>query len=408
MTARPSPRTRGDHAISGVHGGFQQGKRLAGIDAARGIALLGMMATHILPLFQDAPGWPPTLVGLVFSGRSAALFAVLAGIGLALYTGKETPHEGAVLRADRRALAARAVVIAAVGLSLGAVDVNVAVILVHYAVLFLCMLPFLRLRVAALIPWAAGWLLLSPILAYLVRPWLLAPLPALELEHNPVWTDLASPARLLGDVFFTGYYPVVQWMSYLLVGLALGRLALSSLRVQLSLLAGGATLAVLAKWLGQVFLFDLGGMNALLLTEEGRRWPLRSVLQVNLAGVEQEDSWWWLLGSAPHSGTTLDLVHTGALAAAVVGLCLLIARIRPQLLLPLSGAGAMTLTLYTAHVAFLGLTSQGLPVGVSEESLYFVHAAVALLVGSGFALLRWRGPLELAAHAAATVARGRA
>jgi uncharacterized membrane protein len=62
--------------------------RLHGIDAARGLALLGMMATHLLPTFESNANLTPTWIGLIFSGRAAALFAVLAGVGLALSTGK--------------------------------------------------------------------------------------------------------------------------------------------------------------------------------------------------------------------------------------------------------------------------------------------------------------------------------
>jgi hypothetical protein len=51
------------------------------MDAARGLALVGMFATHILPL-SDARG--ETLTGLLADGRSSALFAVLAGVGVAL------------------------------------------------------------------------------------------------------------------------------------------------------------------------------------------------------------------------------------------------------------------------------------------------------------------------------------
>src|SRR5918995_6419701 len=82
--------------------------RLAGIDAARGLALLGMMATHLLLTFERTAALTPTWVGLTFSGRAAALFAVLAGIGLALSTGKERPLAGDQLWAARRGIALRA------------------------------------------------------------------------------------------------------------------------------------------------------------------------------------------------------------------------------------------------------------------------------------------------------------
>ena len=134
---------------------------------------------------SPTPQLTPTWVGLVFSGRASALFAVLAGIGLALSTGKQQPLQGPQLWAARRGIALRALVIGAVGLSLGGLEVNIAIILVHYAVLFLCVLPFLGLDVKRLLVLAAGWVLVSPAVAFLLRPWLLAAEPPLQLGHNP-------------------------------------------------------------------------------------------------------------------------------------------------------------------------------------------------------------------------------
>jgi uncharacterized membrane protein len=384
--------------------------RLAGIDAARGLALLGMMATHVLPTFLPDQQLTPTWVGLTLSGRASALFAVLAGIGLALSTGRQQPLEGSELWAARRGIAFRALVVGAVGLSLGGLEVNIAIILVHYAVLFLCVLPFIGLRVKQLLGLAAAWVLLAPVLAYLLRPWLLAATPPLKLGHNPSWEDLSTPGPLLGDLFLTGYYPVLQWIAYLLIGLAIGRLALSKPAVQALLLAGGTVVAVLSKWLSVVLMEDWGGREALQARLVDPSYPLESLLLVNLSGVEQSGSWWWLATSSPHAGTTLDLLHTSAFAAAVVGACLLLGRlgewVELDLLLPLRGAGALTLSLYTAHVwVMAALAEQPLPAGWTAEAVYWMQAAVAVLIGTVFAALGWRGPLEWVAHAANQLGR---
>ena len=402
--------SRGTAAPSRAAKGPAKTTRLTGIDAARGVALLGMMATHLLPTFEADAQLTPTWIGLTFSGRAAALFAVLAGIGLALSTGKQRPLQGAELSGARRGIALRALVIAVVGLFLGGLEVNVAVILVHYAVLFLCVLPFIGLNIKPLCALAAGWVLGSPVLAYLLRPWLLAPVPPLKLGHNPNWDDLATPGRLLGDIFLTGYYPVLQWLSYLLIGLVIGRLALTKMAVQVLLLAGGVVVAVAAKWLGVVMMDQLGGKEALQAQLADPTYPLESLLQVNLAGVEQTGSWWWLAGSAPHSGTTLDLLHTSAVAAAVVGACLLVGRLGEwlslDLLLPLRGAGAMTLSLYTGHVCLVAaMYLQPMPAGWTEEGIYAAQALTAVLIGGSVAVLHWRGPLEWVAHAASEVGR---
>lgn len=405
MTSRNAART------SRKSGGQPASGRLHGIDAARGLALLGMMATHLLPTFESNAGLTPTWIGLTFSGRAAALFAVLAGVGLALSTGKHKPVQGPDLTAARRGIALRALVIAAVGLTLGGLEVNLAIILVHYAVLFLCVLPFLGMGLKRLCAWAGGWILASPVLAYMLRPWLLAAEPPLKLGHNPSWEDLATPSRLLADVFFTGYYPVFQWLSYLLVGLIVGRLVLGRAMVPVVLLVAGSVVAVLAKTLGVTAMESWGGRAALEEVLNSPGYPLDSVLQVNLTGIPQEGSWWWLASAAPHSATTLDLLHTSAVAVAVIGACLLLGRLAEwvdlDLLLPLRGAGAMTLSLYTVHVWVVsGFYLKPLPAGWTEDGMYFAQAATAIIVGIVFVLLKWRGPLEWLGHAANQVGRG--
>lgn len=402
--------TRGTPTASRTVRGTSSGARLVGIDAARGLALLAMMATHVLATFESDPQLTPTWIGLAFSGRAAALFAVLAGVGLALSTGKQQPLEGTELRAARRGIALRALVIGAVGLSLGGLEVNIAIILVHYAVLFLCVLPFVGLGLKRLLAFAAGWILAAPALAYLLRPWLLSADPPLRLGHNPGWEDLATPARLLGDIFLAGYYPVLQWIAYLLVGLAIGRLALSKAAVPFLLVAAGTAVAVSSKWLGTVMMEDWGGRRALEAQIGDPAYPLESLLQVNLAGVEQSGSAWWLATSAPHAGTTLDLLHTSGVAAAVIGACLLLGRlgewVELDLLLPIRGIGAMTLSLYTAHLCIMAaLHDQPLAPGWTVEGVYWAQALGMLLVGGVFAALAWRGPLEWVTHAANQVGR---
>ncbi|MFJ7748384.1 heparan-alpha-glucosaminide N-acetyltransferase domain-containing protein [Arthrobacter sp. NPDC097144] len=379
------------------------GRRLTGIDAARGIALLGMMATHIFPLYNEQTGIP-SWTGLVLSGRSSALFAVVAGIGLALLTGGSQPRSGSALAADRRGIAVRALIIALVGLTLGGLDTSIAIILFHYGILFLLALPFAGMRVPKLALWAGGWLLLSPVAAYLIRPWIYEHVSPSTLDTNISWDAFLQPATLAADVLFTGFYPVFQWLSYLLIGMLIGRLRLGELPVQTGLVAAGITAAAGAKFLSYYLLLDKGGLEAILATNSGRIWPVEQMMEVNLAGVEQTGSWWWLAVSGPHSGTPLDLLHTAGTAAAVVGVCLLLTRARPNLLLPLSAAGAMTLTLYSVHVWIMSVTD-ALPVPPEPVWLFWISAVAAAAIGIAFAKLGSRGPLELVTHGASSLAR---
>src|SRR5690606_29876798 len=85
-------------------------RRLVGVDAARGAALLGMIAVHSLSE-ADAAG-RPTVEYTVVSGRAAALFGVLAGVGVAFLTGRRQVAQSA-RRATVAGLAVRALLICA-------------------------------------------------------------------------------------------------------------------------------------------------------------------------------------------------------------------------------------------------------------------------------------------------------
>ena len=210
--------------------------RLVGVDVARALALVGMMSVHILPEFDARGG--VTLAFVVSAGRSAALFALLAGVGLSLATGGQTPR----LR-PRRAVAAavltRAGLVALIGLVLGTLSPPVAVILTNYGMLFVVALAVLALRPKVLLPLAAVWVVLTPLLSHALR----ADLPR-GPGAQPSLLLLAEPVELIRALALTGYYPVLQWTAYVMVGVAVGRLALSSARTSARLVAVGLTLAV--------------------------------------------------------------------------------------------------------------------------------------------------------------------
>src|SRR5687767_2912372 len=98
--------------------------RVVGVDVARGLALLGMMATHILPGLDGARvPWPQQLAG----GRASALFAVLAGVSLALVSGRQSPLRGRSRTAASVRITVRALVIGLLGLSLGLLPTHIAI-----------------------------------------------------------------------------------------------------------------------------------------------------------------------------------------------------------------------------------------------------------------------------------------
>ena len=353
-------------------------ERILGVDAARAIALVGMFATHILPL--QGAGNAPTLTGLVADGRSSALFAVLAGVGVSLSTGgPRRPPDARAHLAAAAGLLVRGLLVGLLGLWLVRFDAPVAVILAYYGLLFVVAAPLLRLPAWVLAAGAVVSCVLAPVLSHLLRadrpP---GPGPQAGLSA------LAEPGQLLVTLGLTGYYPVLPWTAYLLTGMAVGRVDLRRVPVAAGLLVGGTGLAVAAVAGSAWLLGPRGGAAALGAAALAKR----------NYGTTPTDTWWWLAIAAPHSGTPFDLAHTTGTALAVLGAMLLLARLaRPLVWVP-AAVGAIPLTLYTLHVLLLsGYSGENEPQQVLV-GLWAAHVAGAVLLGVLLRLLGRRGPLE--------------
>ncbi|MGL3807942.1 heparan-alpha-glucosaminide N-acetyltransferase domain-containing protein [Paeniglutamicibacter sp. R2-26] len=389
--------------------------RIPGVDLARAVALVGMMAVHILPLrvALAGEGFAPSWAATLFSGKASALFVLLAGTGLALLTGGAAGPAAARIGALRRNVLIRAGLVALLGFGLAMLDTNVAVILVHYALLFLAALPFLSMRRRTLGWWAAGWLLASPFLFYVLRPWVEGAMDPFRLGNSPGFSDLGTPLVFAADVLLTGYYPLLVWFGFLLAGLFVGRLALSRPPVALGLLVVGSTLAVGSKLASEWLLERPGALRA-----------LREATGLNANGLEVAlatgqrlggamDTAWFLAVSAPHSGAPLDVLHVTGCALAVLGaaqlLCMaltaMLGGVGEMLLWPLTGAGGATLTIYAGHLVALDVFSD-VSAPLPRIQLFIIYVVAALLLGLLLKFLGRRGPLEALVHGVSTTLSG--
>jgi hypothetical protein len=262
----------------------------------------------------------------------------------------------------------------------------VAVILAYYAVLFVLVLPWLPARPPLLLASAAALATLMPFLSLAVRD----DLPERDPTNPGLW-DLAAPGELLSELLLTGYYPAGIWVAYLLTGLALGRLGLSSRRTAVVVAVSGAALALAAHATSALLLGPLGGYRR--IAEELGLSPAdaRPIVDAGAYGNVPTGTRWWLATDAPHSTTPLDMAATTGSALLVLGLALLAAGALPWLLAPLAAVGSMPLTLYTAHVVLLGVTEAADPV-----RYYWLQVAAALVFATLWRRFVGRGPLEAA------------
>jgi hypothetical protein len=278
--------------------------------------------------------------------------------------------------------------IAAIGLALGYGSPVLEVILPYYGLFFLLAIPFVGLRPRTLALISAGIIVIGPLLVLGATSLGLETGIDGSLTFNDLFTD---PLGVVLELFVTGVFPAVVYMAYIFAGLAIGRLDLTSTGVATRLLVGGLVLAVVAWVTSSLILFDLGGLQHLIAAAGPDADPATIGNEI-LWDAERMDSWWWLAVRSHHAGTPIDAAHTLGVAMAVLGGVLLLTKLRAgqRLLWPVGVAGAMTLTIYSAHVLVLG---SGV-LGDDPLAQYLTTVAGALV----FAVL-WRqfvgqGPLE--------------
>ena len=335
-------------------------RRVDGVDAARGLALIGMFVAHVAPAVTSAD-----LVSLIAiaNERPRLLFALTAGMGLAFISGGTRPiADGRSIL--RRQVAIRAVILIALGLLIAVtLQPLVFIILDVYGVAFLVMLPLLFIPARAALGLGIALLAIMPGLAELA-------------STTDVVVDLQSGAlAIVVDWFVSGAYPVVEWVPVMLIGLALVRFDLSSPRVvTVAALTGAATAAVLL--------------------------PIVALMphDVTAASGYEVDPW------AAALRTSLEaLGNVGVGVVVVAGMLLLTFFARPTVrrgagavLSPIIAMGSMPLTIYTLHLVVLAAS-------IRVENGYYTDDSFALMlwliVGSMLFAWVWRrylgrGPLE--------------
>lgn len=366
--------------------------RAMGVDVARAIALIGMIAVHVFPAENEDDDGLSWAFG-IFGGRAAALFAVLAGVSIAFVEKRSRGQlYGRTLSADRAALVVRGLLILLVGLLLGHLDTPILTIIPYFGVLFLLALPFYGRSSRILLVAAALFAVLGPALRHLLNgrvPEQVDP----EADYTLV-TAAQQPDLFAVDMLLTGYYPAVLWMAYLCVGMVIGRQVLTSRGLALFLLGWGSALAVAAWSASRILLGPAGGFQRLLsATPDLDREEISEVLAFGPEAVLMPNTtWWWLTAVSPYSDTPFNLLHNLGAAVAFLGLALLLTHGANKIFTPFAAVGAMTLTLYSAHCIVLML--EVLP----EEDRPMVTLWIQVITFMLFALM-WRssmgkGPLE--------------
>jgi len=350
-------------------------RRIVGFDIARAIAVFGMVVVNfkvVMGAESSGPSWLVWAAGLL-DGRAAATFVVLAGVGISQmsFRARESGESFEVARV-RGVLLRRALFLFIVGLAY--TPIWPADILHFYGVYIAVAALFLTVSMRRLFLGAAALVLLF-----------MALLLSLHYETGWDWDTLTyqdfwTPVGMLRHLFFNGFHPVVPWLAFMLVGMALGRMNLTNAKVRARVLRWSVSAVVLAETVS---------------------WGLGRLVRAAALSQQEEADLLSVVGTDPMPPVTLYMVAAGGAAVTVIVACVWLGtKYRNSAWLrPLVATGQLALTLYVAHVVVgMGaLEAAGL---LEDQPLSFALLAAAAfsLLGAVFAAL-WtrrfrRGPLE--------------
>ena len=320
---------------------------------------------------EAGPSWLVHLTGLL-EGRAAATFVVLAGAGLSLLS-RKARESGDVdrLARDRGTVLRR------------------AAFLLIFGLLYTPIWPPDILHFYGLYLGAAAFLLAAPArrlvgLALALPLVFLGLLFTLDYEKGWDWEsltylDLWTPEGMVRHLLFNGFHPVVPWLTFVLVGMLLGRQ---------NLLDGTVRRRVFGAGLGAVILAE--STSALLIR----------ILSMGASPEEQADLA-AVFGTAMMPPVPLYLLAGSGVACAAIAACVELGVRFPKAfwMRPLLRTGEMALTLYVAHVVVGMGVLQSLG-RLEEQSLAFAVAssaafcALAVVFAVSWRAKFARGPLE--------------
>ena len=265
--------------------------RIHGLDLARALAIIGMMAAHLGP---DS---------LLTDGHPSVLFAVLAGVSMGIIASR------APLVDARVNLLVRGILLVGMGVVLEAVQAGIIVVLIAIGASYLLLSPVIRWSTPRLAGLLAALFVVGPLLQGAHAAW-------------PVeWA-----AEGFADLVF-GVYPLLAWLAYTLIGLLIHRLVLGEPWLQASMLALGMVL--------------VGGTQL-----------SAGVLGVETGPYEVPSFGGAALQAEAHTGGLLDMTGSIGVALMVIAACLLLCRV-PAVVwatYPLRAFGSMSFTVYVVHV----------------------------------------------------------
>lgn len=200
---------------------MNKSNRIEGFDFARAFAILGMMFVNYKIIFTNGLQKYLVLNDFIslFEGRAAAVFLVLAGIGIKLMTRKGyMSNNQEIKNKGRITLIRRAIFLFVLGMILYSIFEWDADILHYYGVYMVLICPFLYMKPKNILI-SIGFTLLITFLLQITMNY--------QLGWNESFTSYLDFYTLKGfirNLFFNGYHPIFPWFTFILIGLLIGKI----------------------------------------------------------------------------------------------------------------------------------------------------------------------------------------
>ena len=346
--------------------------RIIGIDVARALAIIGMIQVNFKMIFgQEGTSWLQSFTAIL-EGKAAALFVVLAGVGIAFMTNSAVKNnDTAKLRQARKRIFKRAILLFFIGLSY--ILIWPADILHFYGIYMLLTILFLRQEPIVALICAVGIVVLYPVLMFFIE---------YDLGWNFNNYSYASFWTFDGffrNLFYNGFHPVIPWTAFMLLGLWFGRQDLDNEKFIKRIFFICLGIAISMKLLSMALLIFLSEGNETIITE------LTSVLS-----------------TSPMPPLPIYMFSASSIALCICSCIWIAKRMQHGLVIKaLQNTGQLALTFYVAHIVIgVGLLETISSTSLGSFSITFsvVYAIIFSATCILFAMI-WKhykkvGPLE--------------
>lgn len=339
--------------------------RLLALDAARGLAVIGMFLQHFALNERNA----------FVAGNTTLLFVLCGGISYSIMA-QRMKERGSDVSIFRSKMLARAVFIDVIGYLLIMLNTPYGIILPAYAAMFLLALVLVNRSTRVIVYTAVGLLLFAPPLMILGMSYLKGAYLLQDIAGGPMSALALAPAFV--------------------AGMAIARFNLTDKRIAMTLVISGFLMLTIGKLLEIYVLPDL--------TTSFESW-LVSVMDLSQTppdefaiwphNVTPPQMWHLLLQTAPHTSSTFQTLIGLGIAFLVLGLAFLVPNKIKVILKPFAAVGRVALTMYALQFAIVWiLTIFNISYDLSGIPLNdLLVVIVTLVIGCMIARMP-NGPLE--------------